>query len=159
MNGTVRDVSFTPDGRYLLSTGSKFDIHYFASVLTQSVSLPTPYTHTHTLTHTHPGDGKVYVWDMSTRDCVHCFTDEGCLLGTKLAVSPSGTHIACGCDSGVVNVYSGEQCLRTGGDWSTTAATVAAEAPAPKLSPYPKPLKSIRNLTTAIDQVCFNSTR
>ena len=52
MNGTVRDVSFTPDGRYLLSTGSKFDIHYFASVLTQSVSLPTPYTHTHTHSHT-----------------------------------------------------------------------------------------------------------
>jgi WD40 repeat protein len=124
-------------------------------------------THIHTYTrmrthmHTHTGDGKVYVWDMSTRDCVHCFTDEGCLLGTKLAVSPSGSHVACGCDSGVVNVYSGEQCLRTGGDWSTTtttsASTTAAAAPL-MLSPYPKPLKSITNLTTAIDQVCFNST-
>ena len=99
---------------------------------------------------------------MSTRDCVHCFTDEGCVLGTKLAVSPSGTHIACGCDSGVVNVYSGEQCLRTGGVWSTTTigtTTMTAAAAQARLSPYPKPLKSIPNLTTAIDQVCFNSTR
>lgn len=90
---------------------------------------------------------------MSTRDCVHCFTDEGCLLGTKLAVSPSGTYVACGSDSGVVNVYSGEQCLKAAGDWGTTTAAVS------RLSPNPKPLKSIMNLTTAIDQVCFNSTR
>ena len=94
---------------------------------------------------------------MSTRDCVHCFTDEGCLLGTKLAVSPSGTRIACGSDSGVVNVYSGGQCLKTGGEWSTTTSITVAAAPA--LSPNPKPLKSVMNLTTAIDQVCFNSTR
>lgn len=149
MNGTVRDVSFTPDGRYLLSSGSEFKIINFTYVLANW------YVHTHT--HTCTGDGKVYVWDMSTRDCVHCFTDEGCLLGTKLAVSPSGSHLACGCDSGVVNVYSGEQCLRTGGDWSPSS--VSSTAAAPGLSPYPKPLKSIRNLTTAIDQVCFNSTR
>ena len=149
MNGTVRDVSFTPDGRYLLSSGSEFKIiHVCISQLIRS------HSHTH-LTCT--GDGKVYVWDMSTRDCVHCFTDEGCLLGTKLAVSPSGSHLACGCDSGVVNVYSGEQCLRNGGDWNTSS--VSSTAAVPGLSPYPKPLKSIRNLTTAIDQVCFNSTR
>ena len=128
---------------------------YFACVLTLPVfSHAHTHTHSHTHTHTHTGDGKVYMWDMSTRDCVHCFTDEGCLLGTKLAISPDGTHIACGSDSGVVNVYSGEKCLRTGGDWSIT--TMAA---APGLSPNPKPLKSVKNLTTAIDQVCFNSTR
>ena len=37
MNGTVRDVSFTPDGHYLLSTGSELNI--FACVLTQPVQL------------------------------------------------------------------------------------------------------------------------
>lgn len=87
------------------------------------------------------------MWDMSTRDCVHCFTDEGCLLGTKLSVSPSGSYVACGSDSGVVNVYGRDQCLAVDGE------------PPPSLSSNPKPLKSIMNLTTTIDQVCFNSTR
>ncbi|XP_064404926.1 U3 small nucleolar RNA-associated protein 18 homolog isoform X2 [Halichondria panicea] len=82
-------------------------------------------------------DGKVYVWDMSTRDCVHSFTDEGCLTGTKLAVSPNSQYIACGSDSGVVNLYESEQCLRSG---------------------FPKPLRAVSNLTTSIDHLCFNST-
>ena len=125
-----------------------------------SYSFTHSYTHTHTHTHTHTlshilslththapleGDGKVYMWDMGTRDCVHCFTDEGCLLGTKLSVSPSGSHLACGSDSGVVNVYSGEQCLRRDIESQLTS--------------NPRPLKPVMNLTTAIDQVCFNSTR
>lgn len=44
MNGTVRDVSFTPDGRYLLSTGSELNF-----LLTLTTMLPPP-QHTHTLT-------------------------------------------------------------------------------------------------------------
>ncbi len=43
-----------------------------------------------------PGDGEVYVWDMKTRDCVHHFTDEGCIDGTSIAVSPNGQYIATG---------------------------------------------------------------
>ena len=42
------------------------------------------------------GDGEVYVWDLSSRRCVHKFTDEGCVLGTKVAVSPDGQRVACG---------------------------------------------------------------
>lgn len=42
------------------------------------------------------GDGEVYVWDLSSRQCVHKFTDEGCVLGTKMAVSPDGQRVACG---------------------------------------------------------------
>ncbi len=94
--------------------------------------------HAHIHTHIVSGDGKVYVWDMSTRDCVHSFTDEGCLTGTKLAVSPNSQYIACGSDSGVVNLYESEQCLRSG---------------------FPKPLRAVSNLTTSIDHLCFNSTR
>lgn len=86
----------------------------------------------------HTGDGKVYVWDMSTRDCVHSFNDEGCLTGTKLAVSPNSQYIACGSDSGVVNVYETEQCLKNAS---------------------PQPLRAVSNLTTSIDHMCFNSTR
>ncbi len=42
------------------------------------------------------GDGQVYVWDVRGRDCVHKFTDEGCIHSTQLAMSPDGTRIACG---------------------------------------------------------------
>ena len=41
-------------------------------------------------------DGEVYVWDMNARQCVHRFTDEGCLHGTALAVSANSQYIACG---------------------------------------------------------------
>ena len=83
-------------------------------------------------------DGKVYVWDVPSRRCVHRFTDEGCVIGNRVGVSPNGHYIACGSDSGIVNVYEYSECMGT-------------EAP--------KPLKSILNLTTAVDLLQFNSTR
>ena len=79
----------------------------------------------------------MYVWDLSSRECVHCFTDEGCVVGNKVGVSPDGRYIACGSDSGVVNVYD-NGCLR---------------------NETPKPLKAIMNLTTSIDHLQFNPTR
>lgn len=102
MNGAVKDVTFSADGRKLLSTGS---------------------------------DGKVYVWDMTTRDCVHCFVDDGCVIGTTVSISPNGKYVACGADSGVVNVYDTEQCLK---------------------EERPKPLKSVMSLTTPIKCTKFN---
>ena len=84
------------------------------------------------------GDGRVYVWDMAARDCVHCFTDEGCLVGTTVSISPNGRYVACGSDSGVVNVYEAEECLRNAA---------------------PRPLRAVMNLTTSIEHICFNSTR
>lgn len=72
---------------------------------------------------------------------MNCFDDEGCLHGTTIAVSPNSEYIACGSSSGVVNLYSGTQCLN-----GTTG-------------PSPKPLKAIMNLTTSIDSISINSTR
>ena len=46
--------------------------------------------------------------------------------------------MACGSDSGVVNVYEEEECLR---------------------HTVPKPLRAVTNLTTSIEHTCFNSTR
>lgn len=81
-------------------------------------------------------DGEVYVWDMNTRSCVHKFRDEGCLNATTLAASRDGQYLACGSDSGVVNIYD-DQCL---------------------YKTQPKPLKAIMNLTTSISKTLFNST-
>ena len=121
------------------------------SPLEVSCSVSRTHTESHTCTHTHTivGDGKVYIWDMSTRDCVHTFYDEGCLLGTKLCVSPDNHYVACGSDSGVVNVYSREQCFISGEESSSLGHNTE----------HPKPLKSVMNLITGIDSACFNSTR
>lgn len=78
---------------------------------------------------------------MLARECIHCFVDEGCIHGTKIAISPSNQYIACGSDSGVVNLYEETQCLSAG------------------CTMTPKPIKAIMNLTTGIDFIRFNPTR
>lgn len=89
------------------------------------------------------GEGKVYVWEMSSRTCVHCFSDEGCIHGTSIAVSPDMRYLACGSDSGVVNLYAGDLCL-SGSSGSGSCL---------------KPIKALMNLTTPVDSLCINSTR
>ncbi|XP_031562119.1 U3 small nucleolar RNA-associated protein 18 homolog isoform X2 [Actinia tenebrosa] len=81
-------------------------------------------------------DGEVYIWDMNTRTCLHKFTDDGCLMGTSLAASKDGQYLACGSDSGVVNVYD-NKCFNQS---------------------KPKPLKSVTNITTPVDGTLFNSS-
>jgi U3 small nucleolar RNA-associated protein 18 len=79
-------------------------------------------------------DGHVYIWSMSSRNCVHRFTDEGATRGTSIAISSNGAHIACGSDSGVVNLYN-KDCYHESS---------------------PRPYKTIMNLTTSVDHLTFN---
>jgi len=44
------------------------------------------------------GDGEVYVWDLANQSCIHKFTDEGCISGSTIAISPNNEYIACGYD-------------------------------------------------------------
>lgn len=101
------------------------------------------------------GDGTVYVWDLRTQRCLQRHQDEGCLQGTSMACSPDGALFASGSNSGVVNIYSREQqqeqqqhTLFDGGDGSDW---VLPEAPTAG-----KPLKTVLNLSTAIDTLHFN---
>jgi len=82
------------------------------------------------------GDGEVYKWDLRMRKCVQRFKDEGCVHGLVITVSPNGHYLACGSDSGVVNLYDLQ-----GMDPTTTT---------------PKPLKSFLNITTPITDIKFN---
>ncbi|XP_013402329.1 U3 small nucleolar RNA-associated protein 18 homolog isoform X2 [Lingula anatina] len=81
-------------------------------------------------------EGDVYVWDMTTRDCIHRFKDEGCVQGTAITMSKNGQYLACGSYSGVVNIYD-ESYMNSG---------------------YPKPVKAIMNLVTPCTSAVFNST-
>lgn len=77
------------------------------------------------------------MWDMQSRSCIHRFTDDGCISGTSLAISPNDQYLACGSSSGVVNVYEGTNMF------SSTA---------------PRPLKVALNLVTEITSLKFNAT-
>ncbi|XP_059625955.1 U3 small nucleolar RNA-associated protein 18 homolog [Cornus florida] len=81
------------------------------------------------------GDGHIYHWDLRTRACFHKAVDEGCINGTALCTSPTGTFFAAGSDSGIVNVYNRQEFL--GGKR--------------------KPIKTIENLTTKVDFMKFNN--
>lgn len=82
-------------------------------------------------------EGRVYVWDLKTRACRSKFIDQGCKEGTSLIVSPNGQLLACGSDSGVVNVY------RTSDVHNQTS---------------PTPMKSLMNLTTEVTSLKFSSS-
>lgn len=60
-------------------------------------------------------EGKVYVWDVRQRKCLHRFIDEGCLGGLSLSLSAGDQYLACGSTSGVVNIYSGSTVLPSKG--------------------------------------------
>ncbi|KAJ3053377.1 U3 snoRNP protein [Rhizophlyctis rosea] len=99
MNGPVRDLCFSGDGRWLFGFS----------------------------------DGEVYQWDMDTRQCVHRFTDEGCVGARTISVGDG--YIATGSSAGIVNLYS-------------TATALS--------SPTPTPSKVIQNLTTSISNLTFS---
>ncbi|KAK1875619.1 U3 small nucleolar RNA-associated protein 18 like [Dissostichus eleginoides] len=63
------------------------------------------------------------------------FANSGCVTGTSIAASRDGRYLACGSQSGVVNVYSQEACLR---------------------SDKPRPLKAVMNLLTPVTALTFN---
>ncbi|CAM6126694.1 unnamed protein product [Calypogeia fissa] len=81
------------------------------------------------------GDGEIYHWDLRTRRCFHKGADEGCVKSVSLAVSPDSRLFATGSGSGVVNVYDREGFI--GG--------------------VTRPIKSLMNLVTTVDNVKFNN--
>ncbi|KAH9982109.1 WD40-repeat-containing domain protein [Lactifluus volemus] len=82
-------------------------------------------------------DAEAYIWDIRTRRCMHRWKDDGGFGSRVLAGDRSGSYLAVGSKSGIVNVYG------TGASsW--------------RKSDRPKPLKAIGNLTTPISVVRFN---
>ncbi|KAJ3414597.1 U3 snoRNP protein [Chytridiales sp. JEL 0842] len=102
MNGSVRAIEFSKDGRFLFSVGS---------------------------------DGEIYQWDLSSRQCLHKFFDEGAMKVSTISVSPDNSYIATGSSAGIVNVYSSSSALKTD---------------------RPTPIKALMNLTTPITTLQFH---
>ncbi|ELT90857.1 hypothetical protein CAPTEDRAFT_43740, partial [Capitella teleta] len=141
----MRRFEVSPDGRFLAFYGMYGRIHLLSSQSKEHICTlkmngsveALSFNQSGDVMCSHGDDGQVYVWDMNTRDCIHHFTDDGCIHGTSLAHSPDGRYLAAGCSSGVVNIYDTSTCYQ---------------------EVLPKPLKAIMNLTTSASHLKFNST-
>lgn len=85
----------------------------------------------------HSSDAEVNIFDLRQQRYMHRFTDDGCINGSSISVSPSGQLIATGSEQGVVNVY----------DYTNIFKSIS-----------PTPEKVLLNLTTAISTIKFNHT-
>jgi len=81
-------------------------------------------------------DGEVYVWDVKSRKCLHRFLDEGSIKSTCISISNDDQYVSVGSSCGIVNIYD-QSCLS---------------------KKQPTPLKTVKNLSTYIRNVKFNST-
>jgi len=83
-------------------------------------------------------DAEAYLWDVGTRRCIHRWKDDGGFGSRVLAGDHSGSYVAVGSKSGIVNVYGSN----ASSSWGN--------------SDRPRPLKTIGNLTTSISAMKFN---
>ncbi|KAL5012309.1 hypothetical protein ScPMuIL_010860 [Solemya velum] len=140
----MKKFNVSPDGRYLIFLGSHGNMHlltakskeWIATLKMNGSVESVALTEDGSKMYSYGDDGDVYIWDMGTRDCVHRFTDEGCVHGTSIGVSQNRRYLACGSYSGIVNVYDTDICSQ---------------------SQNPKPLKAIMNLTSPCTSSLFNS--
>uniref|UniRef100_UPI003AAAE6AF U3 small nucleolar RNA-associated protein 18 homolog n=1 Tax=Centroberyx gerrardi TaxID=166262 RepID=UPI003AAAE6AF len=139
----VKEFSVSPEGDALLLTGTSGYLHVLTlktKEVVRSMKINgnisgVAFSHDGSKVFTNSEEGEVYVWDMRSSRCVNRFTDEGCVKGTSIAASTNGQYLACGSQSGVVNVYSQEACLN---------------------STKPRPLKAVMNLLTSATSLAFN---
>lgn len=108
----------------------------------------------------------LYTWDLRSQRPLHTQRDEGALGCSSLALSPDGGYLASGDSSGVVNVYErrtgllspllgddgggGDDSLGLGfGGAGSTGGAGGGQAALIRL-------KSLMNLTTAVDTLSFS---
>ncbi|VDO03725.1 unnamed protein product [Rodentolepis nana] len=83
-------------------------------------------------------DGSIFVFDMRKNALpMHRWYDYSCVGGCSLAISNDSKYIACGSESGYVNIYTWESVMKN-------------------LTKRPKPQKTVGNLVTAVDQLRFH---
>ncbi|XP_043090038.1 U3 small nucleolar RNA-associated protein 18 homolog isoform X2 [Puntigrus tetrazona] len=141
----VSDFQVSPDGKYLLLSGSSGYLHLMTTKtreIIRSMKLngnvcSAAFTSDSSKIFSSSQEGEVFIWDVQSSKCLKRFEDDGCVRGTSLALCRNDQYLACGSQSGVVNIYSQQDCLQ---------------------KQKPKPLKAVMNLLTSISSLCFNST-
>uniref|UniRef100_A0A0K0FM29 U3 small nucleolar RNA-associated protein 18 homolog n=1 Tax=Strongyloides venezuelensis TaxID=75913 RepID=A0A0K0FM29_STRVS len=85
-------------------------------------------------------DGNVYIWNLTSRSEQNAFIDKGCVHGSKIAISYNDQFLACGSNTGFINIYD------------VTRAKIVDFASSLE------PIHTISNLVTAGDILSFNNT-
>jgi len=80
-------------------------------------------------------DGNIYQWDVGSRKIVDIMTDVGALQTNCIDFSSDNGYLVSGNNAGMTNLYQFNKVTKTLNK---------------------KPVKEIDNLTTSIDNVCFN---
>ncbi|KAK3512030.1 hypothetical protein QTP70_028114 [Hemibagrus guttatus] len=141
----VKEFEVSPDGQFLLLTGSSGFLHLMTmktkevvrSVKINGSVCGAAFNSDGSKIFTNSEEGEVFIWDVRSSKCLNRFVDDGCVTATSLAVSKDDRYLACGSQSGVVNIYSQKDCVNTSS---------------------PKPLKCVMNLLTAATTLRFNPT-
>ncbi|KAJ0000908.1 hypothetical protein NQD34_005928 [Periophthalmus magnuspinnatus] len=141
----VKEFSVCPVGDAVLLTGTRGYLHLLSLKTNEIVRSLKLNGDVSSVAFSFDGDrvfssseeGEVFVWDLRSSRCLNRFTDDGCVKSTSISTSPNGRYLACGSQSGVVNIYSLDSCVS---------------------SSQPKPLKSIMNLVTPTTTLRFNPT-
>jgi len=141
----MKNFLVSPDGRLIAALGRFGHIHlitaqskeWIGSLKMNADVKALSFNKDGSRLYSHGDGGEVYIWDIHSRSCIHRFTDDGCIVGTSLAISPNNQYLACGSSSGVVNIYEG-----------TNIFSSAA----------PRPIKVALNLVTQITSLKFNTT-
>lgn len=135
----------SPCGKYVAIIGRFGDVHLlFANTFellctlkqehdatSVTFSIDSKYLFTHCV------DNEVNIFDIGEQRFAHRFIDDGCINGSTISISPNGQMLAASSQQGVVNVYNYNDVLH---------------------QKFPKPQKTILNLTTAISSTKFNHT-
>ncbi|VDD75634.1 unnamed protein product [Mesocestoides corti] len=96
------------------------------------------FSHKGELLNTFSADGSVFVFDLRhNARPMYRWTDYSCAGGSSFAISDDSKYIACGSETGYVNIYMWAAVMNEG-------------------TRTPKPLKSVGNLATGVDQLLFH---
>eukprot|EP00108_Taenia_solium_P002966 TsM_000199500 transcript=TsM_000199500 gene=TsM_000199500 len=141
----LNSVQMSPIGEIAAFSGTSgiylFDLRSFEKTTTVRVS-GTAVAHCFAqdgdILNAFSSNGSIFMFDLRhNARPMHRWSDYSCTGGCSFATSDDSKYIACGSDSGYVNIYTWEAVMNG-------------------LIKRPKPLKSVGNLTTAVDQLLFH---
>lgn len=142
---TLQNFEISPCGKYMAVVGDYGEVHLLHTVTKELIntmkqenqSTSLAFSNDSNYIFSHSDDNEVTIFDVRTQRVKHKFSDEGCVNGTNLTLSPNGKFLAIGSRQGFVNIYDSED-----------VQTIK----------YPKPLSVFSNLTTEVADLKFNHT-
>uniref|UniRef100_A0A8C1FT64 UTP18 small subunit processome component n=2 Tax=Cyprinus carpio TaxID=7962 RepID=A0A8C1FT64_CYPCA len=108
----VSDFQVSPDGKYLLLSGSSGYLHLMTTKTREVIRsmkmngsvCSAAFTSDSSKIFANSQEGEVFIWDVQSSKCLKKFADDGCVRGTSLALSRDGLYLACG------SIYRVSQC-------------------------------------------------